>query len=88
MVIDLPPSVNGHERQLELTGPTIVIGANGSGKSRFTRRMRSELGDRAFTISALHGLFDSDYHDASPVSVETMYASMPLFFRIMGMEPL
>ena len=78
MVIDLPPSVNGHERQLELTGPTIVIGANGSGKSRFTRRMRSELGDRAFTISALHGLFDSDYHDASPVSVETMYASMPL----------
>ena len=78
MVIDLPPSVNRHDRQLELTGPTIVIGANGSGKSRFTRRMRSDLGDRAFTISALHGLYDPDYHDESPVSVETMYASMPL----------
>lgn len=79
MVIDLPPSVNGQEKQLELSsGPVIVIGANGSGKSRFTRRMRSELGDRAFTVSALHGLFDPYYHDDSPVSVEKMYASMPL----------
>jgi len=78
MVIDLPPSVNGQEKQLELNGPTIVIGANGSGKSRFTRRMRSELGDRAFTVSGLHGLFDPDYRDESPVSVEKMYAFMPL----------
>lgn len=79
MVIDLPPSVRCPEKQLELsTGPVIVIGANGSGKSRFTRCMRSDLGDRAFTVSALHGLFDPNYHDGSSPSVESMYESMPM----------
>lgn len=79
MVIDLPPAISGHDKQLELnSGPTLVIGANGSGKSRFTRYMRVALGDSAYTISALHGLFDADYHDDSSMSVESMYERMPL----------
>lgn len=58
-------------------GPVIIVGANGSGKSRFTGRLRSELGDKAYAVSALHGLFDPDYRDPSPVSIDAMYDRMP-----------
>lgn len=55
----------------------IIIGANGSGKSRFTARLRADLGKEAFALSALHGLFDLGYHDNAPSSINTLYAEMP-----------
>lgn len=78
-MIQLPPRHSGPGLTLDPgSGPIIVVGANGSGKTRFTRRMRSDLADRAFSLSALHGLFDRDYDDPGPVSVNSLYDAMPL----------
>lgn len=37
----------------------IIIGANGAGKSRFTAKLYSDLGDKAYRLSALQGLYGS-----------------------------
>jgi len=36
----------------------IIVGANGAGKTRFTGALAESLGDKAFTLNALHALFD------------------------------
>lgn len=36
----------------------VIIGANGAGKTRFTASMVGQLGEKAFRISALDGLYD------------------------------
>lgn len=71
------PRRDGSRGAIEADGSVIVIGANGSGKSRFTARLRADLGDKAFALSALHGLFDRDWHDTSPTSIDGQYAAMP-----------
>lgn len=46
-----PMSLSNCRRQIT------VVGANGSGKTRFVNRMIADLGDKAFVISALNALY-------------------------------
>lgn len=56
--ITLPRRSDGTEApQLSGRRQITVVGANGSGKTRFINRMISDLGERAFSISALSALF-------------------------------
>lgn len=76
-MLTLPPRRDGSRGTIDASGPVIIVGANGSGKSRFTARLRADLGERAYALSALHGLFDRDSHDESPTSIDSQYAAMP-----------
>ena len=56
--ITLPPLSDGRPGRLPLcTRSLVIIGANGSGKSRFEHALEKSLGSRAFDISALAGLY-------------------------------
>ncbi len=56
--ITLPPLTSGSPSTLTLSsGGTIIIGANGAGKSRFAARMISDMGNNACCLSALNALF-------------------------------
>lgn len=58
-VITLPPHSDGSICQIDSTTRRIVVvGANGAGKSRFTARLATDLGERAFVLSALNGIFE------------------------------
>lgn len=57
----LPPHSQGHDQSLDSAHRTVVIvGANGTGKTRFAARMAADLDREAFTLSALDALFDRD----------------------------
>ncbi|MDE5607845.1 MAG: DUF4435 domain-containing protein [Muribaculaceae bacterium] len=56
--LTLPRSADGKRRQLPLcTQSLVIIGANGSGKSRFATTLAKNLGERAYRIGALHGIY-------------------------------
>ena len=56
--LNLPPRLNGEiERLSSETRTVVIIGANGAGKSRFTRRLATGLGDRAYRLNALDALY-------------------------------
>ena len=50
----------------------VIIGANGSGKSRFANRLIDDLGQKAFRISALEALYGKRRQSAAP-SVDTIF---------------
>lgn len=78
MKIVLPVKIDGSRVTLSDFGRTLtVIGANGSGKTRFASRMAAELGAVCFRLSALHGLLDSSYRDDTDGSVDRLYEAMP-----------
>lgn len=51
----------------------IVIGANGSGKTRFGRALTKSLGRRAFTLAAVDGLYNTRGEDTAPGSIDSQY---------------
>ena len=59
MEMNLPPRVVGEPLTIdtENSRQIIIIGANGSGKTRFASRLASDMGDRAFRVSALKALY-------------------------------
>ncbi|MBQ9076678.1 MAG: DUF4435 domain-containing protein [Muribaculaceae bacterium] len=74
MDIMLPPKANGEQEKVSSgTRRLIIIGANGSGKTRFTEYLINELSGRAFSLSALYALFDTRHTDTLPGSVDMLY---------------
>lgn len=70
MEISLPQRKDGRPDVVETSGhPLVVVGANGAGKSRFTSQLITSLGDKAFSLSALHGLYVRDDEAVSQSSV-------------------
>lgn len=64
MDILLPKNREGKQLSLRNGNRQItVVGANGSGKTRFVNQMMKNVGDGAFFISALNALFNSDEYD-------------------------
>ena len=59
MEINLPPRVSGEPLTIdtENSRQIIIIGANGSGKTRFASRLAADMGERSFRISALKALY-------------------------------
>ncbi len=76
MEIQLPPRIQGQAPTLdERTRRTVIIGANGAGKTRFTDHLASTLGSRAYRMSALKALYDRRDRDESPSSIDSLYAN-------------
>ncbi|MCM1522065.1 MAG: DUF4435 domain-containing protein [Muribaculaceae bacterium] len=75
MKITLPPRMVGSSLELDTdrTPNIVIIGANGSGKTRFASQMAADLGERAFRLSALKALYDRDRQDPTPGSIDCLY---------------
>ncbi|MDE6277985.1 MAG: DUF4435 domain-containing protein [Muribaculaceae bacterium] len=69
MEISLPPRLGAAAATPSLpTGESIVIiGANGAGKTRFTRAIADTLGSAAYRMSALEALYGRDAEGRSPL---------------------
>ena len=71
MDILLPLKHTGERETIQSrTRQLIIIGANGSGKTRFTERLIKDLEGRSFRISALDALYDSRESDTLPGSID------------------
>ena len=60
MKLTLPLKIDGTEPErldINPSAKTVIIGANGSGKTRFAHAVEKSLGDRAFMLSAIDGLY-------------------------------
>lgn len=69
MELNLPPRATGEPLSIDTDEhrQIIIIGANGSGKTRFTGRLAADLGPTAFRMSALKALYGNGEED-SPVN--------------------
>lgn len=66
--IKLPPHPDGTAETIAPHGhPIVIIGANGAGKSRFTSRLTAEMGEKAFSLSALNALYACRKSDSASI---------------------
>ena len=74
----LPKRIDGKQASiLRDTRQITIIGANGSGKSRFCNQLISECGDKAYRISALKALFPIQNNEQPlPGSIDAMFNRM------------
>ena len=72
----LPPRTGSAPLDIDITGMRhiVIIGANGSGKTRFANRLAADLGHRTFRLSALKALYNRDSQDQSETSIDSLYA--------------
>lgn len=54
----------------------IIIGANGSGKTRFANALARSVGDKAFRMSALKAAYDRSGEDLSANSIDSQYRAI------------
>ncbi|MDE7146029.1 MAG: DUF4435 domain-containing protein [Duncaniella sp.] len=75
MKLTLPPRLGGDTPQVDTSDnhQIIVIGANGSGKTRFANRLAADLGPQAFRMSALKALYGKEQEDLSEGSIDSLY---------------
>ena len=74
MDIQLPKRIDGNEAVvLHDVHQMTVIGANGAGKTRFSRMLMQSCGNRAFAISALKAIFPRPERSAMPASIDQLY---------------
>ncbi len=75
MEILLPPQHDGKRVKMPASARQLtIIGANGSGKTRFTDNLVDTLSGKAFRISALSALYGKRQPDALPGSIDSLYA--------------
>ena len=83
MEIQLPKRIDGKPAaKLRDTKQITVIGANGSGKSRFCNALMKSCGDKAYRLSALRALFP--FRDSEPPMPGSINA---MFERLNQMNP-
>lgn len=75
MTITLPPRKGSQPLTIDSTDlrHIVIIGANGSGKTRFANRLAADLGKRAFRLSALRAIYDKNIEDLSDNTIDTLY---------------
>ena len=75
MNITLPPRKGSQPLEIDTSGlhHVVIIGANGSGKTRFANRLAADLGGQAFRLSAIKALYNKDSEDASDNSIDMLY---------------
>ena len=72
--LQLPPQPDGKTSSIEETARQIVIvGANGSGKSRFTAKMIHDCGPKAFPLSALSAIFERSSGPTGNQTIDSRY---------------
>lgn len=84
MTIQLPPKSDGTRQVMpDNTRQLTIVGANGSGKTRFTDYLIGELEGHSFRLSALNALYGS-HPDCLPWSIDSLYkaaSAMPSFLH-------
>ena len=74
MNILLPPKKNNERQELSAGKHQItIIGANGSGKTRFTERLIKDLSGKAFRISIINAIYETRESDPLPGSIDILY---------------
>ena len=74
MKILLPPKKNNERQELSAGKHQItIIGANGSGKTRFTERLIKDLSGKAFRISIINAIYETRESDPLPGSIDILY---------------
>lgn len=74
MNILLPPKKDNNRDEISANNRQItIIGANGSGKTRFTERLIKDLSGRAFRMSVISALYESRESDTLPGSIDMLY---------------
>ncbi|MCM1519836.1 MAG: DUF4435 domain-containing protein [Lachnoclostridium sp.] len=78
MNLQLPDRTSGKPITIntEENRQILIIGANGSGKTRFARQLEKSVGDKAFRLSALKAAYDRTTEDPSATSVDSQYHVM------------
>ena len=85
MKITLPPDHKDNRKVLELNSrQLLIVGANGSGKTRFTDYLLEDIKDNAFYLSSLEALYgERPGNNVFSQSIDCLYKSMveksPLF---------
>lgn len=72
--LTLPPHSNGEQEKF-ISGREriIIIGANGSGKTRFTERLVADTVPESFRLSALNAIYNTSIIDNLPGSIDNLY---------------
>lgn len=75
MILTLPPRKDGQALTVDTADnrQIIIIGANGSGKTRFANRLMAELGPKAFRMSAIKAIYGKEEENSDPGSVDSLY---------------
>ncbi len=74
MELQLPKKSNSSERPtLSHVRQVTVIGANGSGKTRFCDQLMRQCGDKAFRLCAMRALFPDTATDLMPGSIADIF---------------
>lgn len=76
MIITLPPRRDAQPLTVDTAQGTrqlVIIGANGSGKTRFARRLMQDFGPKAYKISAINAIFDRGPGDTTPEGIDSRY---------------
>lgn len=78
MKLILPPRIGAAPLEVDTSEnrQIIIIGANGSGKTRFANRMMQDIGDKAFKMSAIKALYGRDDESLMPGSIDMLYRSV------------
>ncbi len=85
----LPPRIDGtSERIPDSTRQIVIVGANGSGKTRFADALAESLGENGYRLSALKALFDRGYFDNSPMSLDSQWSAAVHGDRLQGSTSL
>ena len=72
--LSLPPRRDGTRLSLPPSARRVlIIGANGSGKTRFARHFAAEQGDNAEVLSALNAIFGHDTSSSSFSNIDRLY---------------
>lgn len=71
----LPPKSDGTRIELpDDVRQVTIIGANGSGKTRFTDYLEDTLGNKVFCLSVLDAICDTSRGDMTEGSIDSLYA--------------
>ncbi|MCM1254646.1 MAG: DUF4435 domain-containing protein [Duncaniella sp.] len=75
MKVILPPRIGGETPTVDTSDnyQLTIIGANGSGKTRFANRLAADLGPNAFRMSALKALYGKEQEDSNENSIDSLY---------------
>ena len=74
MKILLPPKKNNERQEITAGNRQItIIGANGSGKTRFTERLIKDLSGKAFRVSIINAIYETREIDSLQGSIDMLY---------------
>jgi hypothetical protein len=80
MKIILPQKPQGEPEVIDSrdTHSIVIVGANGSGKTRFANRMCADLGEKAYRLSVIDALYNNSAPDPEHSTIDRLHAESSL----------